>query len=156
MLCPLLWPSQNRLMLTSKELIPLSESHMTSCCSKTRTWTCGHTDIVFIWSWTITCSSWCCELYSTQWYTWLYLAKCAVHTPWAFGLAFCWVLSPVGSACVECFALVWHHSFRVDNLRGADYSLGQRKHTAFYWLTAVKLLLCRRLIFAGISKWNIS
>lgn len=34
MLCPLQLPSQSRLMLTSKELIPLSESHMTSCCWK--------------------------------------------------------------------------------------------------------------------------
>ncbi len=66
------------------------------------------------------------------------------------------VTSVSRSACVECFALVWHHSFRAGNLHGADYSLEQRKHSAFYWLTAAKLLLCKRLIFAGISKWNIS
>lgn len=42
MLCPLLWPLQNRLMLTSKELIPLSESHMTCCCSGASAWTCAH------------------------------------------------------------------------------------------------------------------
>lgn len=34
MLCPLPWPSQSRLMPTSKELIPLSESHMTCDCWK--------------------------------------------------------------------------------------------------------------------------
>lgn len=31
----------------------------------------------------------------------------------------------------ECFTLVWHHSFKVDNLHVVDYSLGQRKHTGF-------------------------
>lgn len=42
MLCPLPWPSPSPLMRTSKELIPLSESHMTSCSSKFPTWICTH------------------------------------------------------------------------------------------------------------------
>ncbi|MEQ2206303.1 F-BAR domain only protein 2, partial [Xenoophorus captivus] len=31
---------------------------------------------------------------------------------------------------------------KMDDLHEADYSLGQSKHTVFYWLTAAKLLLC--------------
>lgn len=129
MLCPLLWPSQSPLMRTSKDLIPLSESHMT-CCSKASTWTCTHTHYIHICTWTTTYM--------------IYHMCPPLWAPW------------VVMQSVERFALVWHNSFRVDNVHGADYSLGQRKHTAFYWLTAVKLLLCKKLIFAGIGKWNIS
>lgn len=46
------------------------------------------------------------------------------------------ILIPLRALEVECFALAWHHSFRADNLREVDYSLGQRKHTGFYWPTA--------------------
>lgn len=42
MLCPLPWPSPSPLMRTSKELIPLSESHMTSFNSKFPTWIRTH------------------------------------------------------------------------------------------------------------------
>lgn len=154
MLCPLPWPSQSQLMLTSKELIPLSESHMTSCCSKDPTWTCTHTH--FFPYLNLNYSTYDVMRYRAHGVE-LHgpLVQCALHLVdlWL------WILqsgSPSRSARVECFALVWHHSFRVDNLHGADYSLGQRKHTPFYWLTAAKLLLCKRLIFAGIRKWNIS
>lgn len=152
MLCPLPWPSQSRLMLTSKELIPLSESHMTLPLKGPDMDLHAYTFLStfeprpqHVWHYELSHNALLC---SSQ-------ARCALRSVDLFFFFAEWI-SPSRSACVECFALVWHHSFIVDNLHGADYSPGQRKHTAFYWLTAAKLLLCKRLIFAGISKWNIS
>lgn len=145
MLCLLLWPSPSPLMLTSKELIPQSESHMMPCCSKVLTLIGTHAHICPYLNWIRNCGvmSWSVSLAVLQWS----LAWCTPPSVERYR-------GPALRA--ECFAWVRHHSFRVDNLHEVDYSLGQRKHTGFYWLTAAKLLLCKGLIFAGITRWNIS
>lgn len=90
MLCPLPWPSPSRLMPTSKELIPLSESHMMSCSSKFPTWICTHMHFCPYLNFN---NTWCYRLQST-----------------------CVAFSRSAIARFTLFAQVWHHSFRVNNL----------------------------------------
>lgn len=136
MLCPLLWPSPSLLMLTSKELIPQSESHMMPCCSKVLTLIGTHAHICPYLNLIHNCGvmSSSVSFAVLQWS----LAWCTLQSVERYRRP---------ALRVECFAWVRHHSFRVDNLHEVDYSLGQRKRTGFYWLTAAKWLLCRGLIF---------
>lgn len=120
MLCPLPWPSPSPLMPTSKELIPQSESHMMPLPLKGPD----------------------ADRHARTYLSIFELDPAITTRRREPPRHFCAAgggspsSSLLGALQVECFALAWHHSFRVDNLGEVDYSLGQRKHTGFYWPTA--------------------
>lgn len=112
--CPLPWPSQSQLMPTSKELIPLSESHVTT----------QRPQLYFLY---LQCH---CGVSQSS------LQQGDSSTPLV--LHACNVLHESGTVLSE--GITCMSRFRVRfHIR--------EKHTVFYWLTAAKLLLCKKAYF---------